>query len=200
LVAQLQLLADNVLDQYKGLFANYLVKPPYSKHQVGLHQDWTYADESKYTSVNIWMPLCNTNHENGALFVIPKTHLINGYYRSTPFDTDLYNLDMEMVESKSQNVNTEIVEAIIYDSRMLHFSECNKNSEERVVCATIFIPNEAEGLHYFREGNTLLEFKTDLNFYCHLQPGLEPPFEPTKTIEEINKPTAALLTQFLEKL
>lgn len=183
LVNSLQKMIEAFLPNYSGLFANYLAKSPLSSHQVGLHQDWTYTDETKYTSVNVWLPLCNTNERNGGLYVVPYSHKLPFAYRYTPFENDLYDVDETNLKRKSLLIETMKGEAIIYDSRLLHYSGRNNSTKERVACAGIFLPAHAPALHYFREKDVLCEYNVDLDFFCKLNPGEKPRDYPNKVFK-----------------
>ncbi len=47
-----------------------------------IHQNWTFVDEDKFTSVSVWVPLCDVSRFNGTLEVVPKTHNTLTKYRS----------------------------------------------------------------------------------------------------------------------
>lgn len=59
------------LPNYAAAFGNFMVKEPGGNNPMPLHADWTYVDESQATSLAIWLPLVDTNPENGQLGVIP---------------------------------------------------------------------------------------------------------------------------------
>jgi len=199
LLNHLQQIADQFIPGYKGLFANYLVKSPGSNRPVGLHQDWTYTDETKFHSFNIWMPLVKTGKENGGLVVVPKSHNLPFSYRYTPFDENLYAIDIPLLEQHSFQINTEIGDAVIYDSRLLHYSKGNPSNEYRVVIAGIFLPNEAPALHFYKEGSFLEVYKTNLEFYCRLEPGVKPLYNSIQKIPFIGEPDSNTIIKYLTR-
>jgi hypothetical protein len=183
---------------HKPLFANYLVKSPNSNRNVGLHQDWTYTDENKYHSINVWMPLQPTNALNGGLYVVPRSHKLPFSLRYTPFDEKLYDVDKNLLTQKAVLIETQQGEALIYDSRLLHFSEGNLSDDYRVACAGIFLPDGAPALHYFLDGTIMKEYKTDLDFYCNLLPGEEPSITPSKTYYFSETASQEKIVEFLK--
>src|SRR5690606_39400132 len=64
------------LQDYKTMCGAFIVKAPGPERAMCVHQDMTLVDESKYTGVNIWLPLIGLNDENGTLEVHPKRHRI----------------------------------------------------------------------------------------------------------------------------
>ena len=60
----------------KVVCGSFIVKSPGPDSGMCVHQDMSLVDESKYTGINIWVPLVDLTIENGALFVLPKSHRI----------------------------------------------------------------------------------------------------------------------------
>ncbi len=67
-----------LIPEYNKLFvnieyfiANFLVKEPNKSSIVPAHQDWTFVDENKFQSINIWVGLEHVNHQNGRMWFIP---------------------------------------------------------------------------------------------------------------------------------
>lgn len=60
-----------VFVDHRVMFANYVVKLPHAD-QVPLHADWTFLDESRFSSATVWTPLVDTSVElrNGALGMV----------------------------------------------------------------------------------------------------------------------------------
>jgi hypothetical protein len=198
LCSQLYEFASLFLHNYKPLFANYLVKSPKTNRQVGLHQDWTYTDELKYHSINVWMPLQATNAQNGALYVVPGSHKLPYSLRYTPFDENLYDVDIKLLKRKAVLIETKPGDAVIYDSRLLHFSEGNLSNDYRVACAGIFLPEAAPAMHYFRKGNEIHEYSTNMDFYCKLMPGVQPQQNPIRIFQNSEVPSNDSVNDFLK--
>lgn len=190
--------ASEFLINYRPLFANFLVKSPNSNRQVGLHQDWTYTDETRFHSINIWMPLHATNAKNGGLFVVPRSHKLPFSLRYTPFDERLYDVDFSLLKKNSVLIETQRGDVVIYDSRLLHFSEGNFSEASRIACAGIFLPLDAPALHYYLDGETMNEYHTDIDFYCELNPGQQPSQKPFRTFSFDEKKDAEIIVEFLK--
>jgi len=48
-----------------------------------VHQDMTLVDESKFSGINIWVPLVDLTEKNGVLQVLPGSHRIFPRYRGS---------------------------------------------------------------------------------------------------------------------
>ena len=71
-------------DRCKIFFGIFTSKQPGQERSVcSMHQDPAYVDEALYTGMTIWVPLVDTDETNGALEVIDRSHLLNGWPRST---------------------------------------------------------------------------------------------------------------------
>ncbi|MFT4646536.1 MAG: hypothetical protein ACI8ZX_002967 [Planctomycetota bacterium] len=159
---------ENIFLNYNFLFVNFVVKNPQPEGKVGLHQDWTYVDEKKFRSVNMWFPLIETNEKNGGLKVLPKSHRLPLFLRSMPFDSEFYDKIEKETFTQLQNLTTKLGEVIIFDSRLLHCSGLNYTNKQRIACASIFIPEESQAFYYYKQNETLKRYKANTIFFINL--------------------------------
>lgn len=164
---------EELIDGFIPLFANFLVKKANITHKVGLHQDWTYVNESKFRSFNVWVALCDTGRDNGGLNVLPKSHLLPLPIRYTPFPDNLKSFE-SIIRWKSKLVKAQKGYAVIYDSALIHFSNANKTNKIRPAFGCVCIPKTATPLHYYKENNQLTAYKVDHNFFNSFVPGEKP--------------------------
>jgi ectoine hydroxylase-related dioxygenase (phytanoyl-CoA dioxygenase family) len=181
------------------LFANFIYKQGNSQNEVGIHQDWTYVDENIYNSVNVWLPLCNTDWQNGGLFLLPKSHKIDFHIRSTPFE-DIFEKYKNKIHEKSISIQTKLGQAVIYDSRLIHFSTPNYTPNYRVACACIFIPNESTPLHFYKEKEIIYKYEVESAFYINYDPFKKPLNNPQGFILKKSLVNNTPIIEFLKKL
>lgn len=131
---------DEHLINYKMFMGSFIVKHPDNKSELGVHQDMTLVDESKFTGINIWIPLCDTNEQNGALHVIPKSHRILPTYRAATIP-NIYDRYSNEIKKYMQPVYMKKGQAILFDNSLLHFSPINKSNEKRIAC-NIFVTHK----------------------------------------------------------
>jgi hypothetical protein len=100
------------------------------KSAVEAHQDWTIVDETRFNSFNLWIPLVDTNKENGTLGLIPGSHrwnnVVRGYSTPNPyaaFTDKLMQIGYEPELSAGQ--------AILYNHKLLHYSRPNRTDQHR---------------------------------------------------------------------
>lgn len=189
-----------LMPRHTCLFANFLVKAPNSDHQVGIHQDWSYLDESKFTSYNIWGSIGETTVNNGGLWVLPKSHKFKNPYRGTPFEDGLYNLNEEKIKRNAVFIPTAPGEVIIYNSRLIHYSLPNQSNSPRIAFAGIMIPKNSKPLHYFKKGDKLLQYAVNELFFCNLIPDQEPKDQFKKELSTWYRPNSMDLSNFILSL
>lgn len=144
--------------EYRPLFGNFIVKAAHNTHVVGIHQDWTYVDERKYRSFNVWTSLGHSGPHNGGMYVLPGSHLVDMPIRWTPFDCEIYNTYREAIMENSVGLELGPGQAVVYDSALIHYSMVNDTDRMRLACGCVFVPQQAEPVHYYRQGDDLLVF------------------------------------------
>jgi len=155
---------NNLLIDYSALFANYIFKRANSSYKVGIHQDWSYIDEGAFTSINVWLPLIETSEKNGGLYVLPKSHLLPEQPRFTPFE-DPFSEVHDLIKSNSTCIQTSPGEAILYHSKLIHFSNENSSDQDRLACAFLMTPNQSSPIHYFKKNQVMLKFDVKPEFF-----------------------------------
>lgn len=188
---------SEIIKGYSPLFANFLIKKPLSTYKVGIHQDWSYVDESQFRSFNIWIALNDTNKNNGGLHVLPKSHLLPLPTRYTPFENNLKPFE-NIIRLKSKPLEVNIGSAVIYDSALIHFSNANRSSETRYAIGCVCIPYNAKPKHYFNENNKILEFEVNKSFFNSFIPGSRPESNIVKAIEVKKTSKLKLLFKILK--
>ena len=140
---------DLNFQSYKKLGSTFLCKAPGQEGKVNVHQDWTTVDESNFYSATIWIPMLDTNEENGTLRVLPGSHLFFDYYRSKniPF---CYRGNEDLLWDNMITVPMKAGQAFILNHAVLHASSPNITSKERLVVASAIVPKEASLIFYHK--------------------------------------------------
>lgn len=132
------------IHDFKCVQGNVFLKPPKSGI-VFPHQNLTIVDETKYRTFSLWIPLQDTNEENGTLCLIPKTQNDFLKYRNThvywPY-TDF--LASEEGQQYFTSINVKKGELLIIDDRIVHYTPINKTESDRWVLHSLWAPNEAQ--------------------------------------------------------
>ncbi len=149
--AQMMPHINRYLIDFKPLICSFLIKEAQSASTVGPHQDWSFVDESKSVSFNIWCPLVDTNEENGRLYVVPGTHKLPRFPRTAPSSYYPYQDFDGLLQAKAVPISTRRGQAIIYDNCMVHFSPPNQSAEHRLVAGVLAIPQDAKPVLYFNQ-------------------------------------------------
>jgi hypothetical protein len=150
---------------YKILNSNIILKEPGDK-EVPLHQDWSFVDEEKYTSFEIWLPLNEVNEKNGGMYVLEESHKWFKNYRSSRVNTkciDLYN----SIKPHLKFINMKFGEGLVFDHRLMHYTPPNLTGNSRLVMQTAIIPNDAIPLFAYQDTDKddIEIFKVNENFF-----------------------------------
>lgn len=96
------------------------------------HQDWSIVDESKYNSYNLWIPLVDTDTENGTLGLIPGSHLWKQQLRGLNIP-NVYGPYTERFLKIGYEPALKAGQAILYNHKLIHYSRPNKINQTRNV-------------------------------------------------------------------
>jgi ectoine hydroxylase-related dioxygenase (phytanoyl-CoA dioxygenase family) len=169
--------ADAYLNDYTPIIANYIRKKE-GGGEVPMHQNWAFVDEEKYTSVSIWVPLVDSNEENGTLQMVDGSHKRFGKHRGPMVPWELRNITKEIIANNLTPMNVKAGEGVILDDSIVHYSNINKTPGLRLAIQLIMIPKESTSLHYHldrdKDPNTISVFETNVDFYTHFHPWLKP--------------------------
>lgn len=127
----------------------FIVKNPGPDSGMCVHQDMSLIDESKYTGINIWVPLCDLTIQNGAIFVLPGSHRLFPTYRGSSIPEFFSNLKEEELLDFMQPLLLKAGEAVFFDQSILHFSPPNYSDKLRIVTNTYFTHKESEYRTYY---------------------------------------------------
>lgn len=135
------------LPDYEPLIINMFNKKP-GTGEVPIHQNWTFVDEDKYTSVSVWIPLCDVSKKNGTLEVVPGTHKSISKYRSPSIPWVFRGLEQELKQHYMVPLELQIGQVGIIDDSLIHYSDDNHSDKDRPTIQLILKPKNAKAIHY----------------------------------------------------
>ncbi len=160
---------EGVLDNCQIFTASYVIKEPGLQNIVPPHQDWTFVDESQFCSATVWTALMDVSEHNGALGVIPGSHVIFDHKRSSPSPQSKSPLAdhiftlfpfVEVIEMKAG-------ESLIFDNRLIHASPPNLSDQARIAVGIGITQADAQLKHFYQNPTSgrLEEYNVDQSFY-----------------------------------
>ncbi|MBK8672730.1 MAG: phytanoyl-CoA dioxygenase family protein [Bacteroidetes bacterium] len=129
------------------------MKPSSKSSDLNPHQDSPIVDERNYYAVFVWVALCDINEKNGALQVLPKSHLWGNFQRSLnvkwPFEkfTQLLKDEMKPIYLNKGDI-------ILFDSALIHSSLPNLSDKPRIAFNTAILPKNHQQVHYYKDKDT----------------------------------------------
>lgn len=159
--------SDLLLDEYRAVVGNFTVKEPGIESFFDFHLDWNMLDESKARSVTIWVPLEDTNAENGNLWILEGSNHLADTYRCGPGLNLLAEKPHEFEEMRFEKKVLEMKagDAIIYDHKLIHGSPPNLTQHARIAINLALLPKEVKALHYFYEKEQIKVYEVEDSFF-----------------------------------
>lgn len=164
---------------YKSVGYNFAVKKALSDHAFPAHVDDIHADEDKYISVNVWIPLVDVHDLNGSLYMVKGSHRIQQPIRGIglPFPFETYR---KLIESNAIPPRLKAGEALFFHTKMIHGSDTNKTDKDRPAIITGLVPEEATPILFFQHEeldlNQVELFVAEPEMYLKLKIGKRPSF------------------------
>lgn len=134
------------------VFGAFIVKSPGPESGMCVHQDMSLVDESRFTGINIWVPLVDLTVENGGLFALPGSHRIFPTYRGSSIP-EFFAPVMDDMLDYLQPMLVKAGEAVFFDQSIIHFSPPNYSSSARIVTNTYFTHKDCEYRTYYWDKN-----------------------------------------------
>lgn len=188
------------LVEHQALGGAFISKPAGKTGLLPPHADWNIVDESKFRSYNLWIPLVDTTRENGAVQVLPYSHAWLDHFRG-PGIPNIFQGIMPEIWAHLEPLEMKAGTALLYDHRLVHASDLNQGSEQRLACVFGVIPPQAELRLYCQEGENIVSYRSAVSF--HLEHNPEAAAEVLEKLEEApaHFPEISLeeLHAFLEK-
>jgi hypothetical protein len=137
-----------LLNGYRYAFGSFVIKRP-NDGDLGVHQDWTLTVDPRQTTLNCWLPLVDVSEESGALGVVAGSHRVareNIHAVGVPPYFHDYG---SALKHPSQLLPLRAGHAVIFDMRMLHWSQAHAGADLRPAFGAVFAPSGGRlGLHF----------------------------------------------------
>ena len=161
---------------------NFFIKEANDPSFVSWHQDSTYWGLSKPDVVTAWIALSDSNEGNGAMQVMPGTHLLDQIpHKDTFSKNNLLTRGQEVAvavdTSKAVSLSLRPGEMSLHHVRIIHGSPPNTSNQRRIGFAIRYIPTyvrQVEG----DDSATLVRGDDSFNTFEH-EPRPSKDFDPT---------------------
>lgn len=182
---------DKIFKNYTAFGASFLFKMPSENSDLVLHQDWSIVDESKAVAINCWVPLCDTNSNNGTLMVLPGAHNKNFPVHRAPTLNFFFTGNEKEVMPHLVPMNAKAGEAVILNQSLVHYSPPNLSGKIRKAI-TAGIKTKGAPMQFFYKDkdpnhHELDVYKMDEDFLIRFDNFGKDIFEPPKHGEKVGK-------------
>ena len=166
------------LKSFDMLIAGFLVKEPGEGSETGFHQDPTLVDSMDFVSANIWIPLQDTNHENGNLRLVKGSHRLADMLVVTPQFPTVHDLFNEKLIEYATEVPVKAGQAIILNNKLIHGASTNQTDEERIAIVMAIKSQAASwSFHYMdpmAEVKQIEQFRIDTLSFASMKKNQRP--------------------------
>ncbi len=155
----------SIFKDIKIVHGSFIIKNSDKKSELRLHQDMSLVDESKYSGVNIWVPLIDLTTKNGALYILPKSHRLFPTYRGASIQ-NMYDKYTNSILPYLQPLYLKAGQAVIFDQSIIHYSPPNLSGKIRITTNIFITQKEATyRMYYFdKEKNAIEIFEQENDF------------------------------------
>lgn len=131
----------------------FQIKPPSKVSELNPHQDAPVIDETKENGLFVWIPLCDINEQNGAIMVLPGSHLWGNHQRSlnVPWVLEKHT---KLLWKHMQPVYVNKGDIIVWDTALIHASLPNLSNQTRVAITSTLLPKDFKMVEFFKDKQT----------------------------------------------
>ena len=159
----------------------FLAKKPSANSELTAHQDSSHTDETRYPAIYAWVPLTDTSVSNGAMHILPGSHLWGNLHRSLNVPWQFSGMEKKM-EEHLKPIPMKAGEVLFFDSAAIHYSSNNMSGDIRPAINYFIKPQEALFLHHFIDAKTpegkVEVFNVDIDFFYNCDFMQRPPMPP----------------------
>jgi hypothetical protein len=170
-IEPLTILVKYSFENFKIVQINIFNKPPGAGY-VCPHQNLSIVDERLFKTYSIWIPLQEVNSENGRLQFIKSSHNKFEPYRSA----DIYWKPLSVFEENINNlpftsVDLEMGDFLVFDDRIVHYSENNLSKTNRYVLHCLVAPIHATCVYPKIKDDKVYLYRVSDDFWHYFTPG-----------------------------
>ena len=163
---------ERIAPGYRLRFGNFLAKAPVGPSDdagvVKLHQDPSFVNEAEFQTLSFWIPLTDTDEENGCMRLVPGSHAYSQSLRwaGAPF---AFAADEELLLRRAMPLPVRAGDAVIFCAKLVHWSPPNRSAARRLVAGGLAAPKPASliYLHQDADAPDLLEiYRVSDDFYA----------------------------------
>ncbi|MDB5282616.1 MAG: hypothetical protein JWO06_1691 [Bacteroidota bacterium] len=160
---------ERIFKNYRPFGSAFLFKQPDEYSELPIHQDWTIVDEEKFVALNIWVPLCDTDENNGTLFVLPGSQYGIVKAIRCPTLPMFFEGSEQLMIQNSIPMKAKAGEAIILNQSIVHYSPPNKSDKIRIAITSGVMSAEPKMNFHYRtpemKDDFLISFE---NFFANI--------------------------------
>lgn len=129
--------------------SNFFIKEPRSRESIGWHQDAYYWPLRPIISLTVWLAFDDVDEENGAMRIIPKSHLnaVREHKRMNGEGSSALDLQCEIFgdeEGKSESLCLKRGEFSIHNDLSVHGSPSNPSARRRAGLTIRYSPTDVQ--------------------------------------------------------
>jgi non-heme Fe2+,alpha-ketoglutarate-dependent halogenase len=133
---------------------HFLSKMPDDGKRLSWHQDASYWPLTPSKTVTVWLAIDDADEENGAMQVIPRSHL-NGqipFERSTAEEQNILSQTVHNVQQFGDlpvSINLKSGQISLHSDLLLHGSKPNTSARRRCGLTIRYIPQDVRALNHW---------------------------------------------------
>jgi ectoine hydroxylase-related dioxygenase (phytanoyl-CoA dioxygenase family) len=157
---------DTHFTNYKVPIALFFAKRSNPSPKVGLHQDPMITDQVVHPSYGLWIPLIETDKNNGTLAVLDKSHR---WFH--PFQADTVSSATGAISEKLVDdcitLSLKRGQAVLMDNRLVHYSHPNESDSMRPSVVIKLTHQDANYYTLYKEKDNTYVIQNNEGFYLN---------------------------------
>lgn len=142
----------------------FFIKPNTKDSFLAPHQDSAVIDESKYYGIFLWIPIQDINSTNGALYVLPGSHLWGNFCRSQHIPW-AFRKHEKFLWSKMIPLYVNKGDIVCFDTSIIHGSSVNYSDLYRLVLCGALLPKKYQMVEYAKNNGSTIRYLIDDTYW-----------------------------------